>query len=114
MYTHMQWNISNDKEWNCSTCNNMDGPRGYYAMWNKTKTNNVWFHLYVNSKKTNKQQQQQKAGIIDTENKKGLPEGKRKEIGEGGRKERGEGDLKVQTSSCKINAKEIKCSALTV
>jgi len=59
-----------------------------------------------NLKKPNEQQQQQKAGIIDTENKKGLPEGKRKEIGEG--------DLKVQTWSCKINVKEIKCSALTV
>ena len=47
-----------------------------------------------------------KTGVIDTENKKGLPEGKRKEIGEG--------DLEVQTSSCKINVKEIKCSACTV
>ena len=55
-----------------------------------------------------------KTGVIDTENKKGLPEGKKKEIGEGGRKEIGEGDLEVQTSSCKINVKEIKCSARTV
>ena len=64
--------------------------------------------------KTTNEQQQQKAGIIDTENKKGLPEGKRKEIGEGSRKEIGERALEEQTSSCKINVKEIKCSALTV
>ena len=34
----------------------MDKPRGYFTKWNKTKkdTNIVWFHLYVESKKSNK------------------------------------------------------------
>ena len=27
--------ISIIKEWNLAICNNMDGPRGYYAKWNK-------------------------------------------------------------------------------
>ena len=32
-----QWNItSHKKEWNLAICDNMDGPRGYYAKWNKS------------------------------------------------------------------------------
>ena len=27
---------SNEKEWNLAICNNMDGPRWYYAKWNKS------------------------------------------------------------------------------
>ena len=29
----------------------MDGPSGHYAKWNQTKTNTLWSHLYVGSKK---------------------------------------------------------------
>ena len=33
----------------------MDGLGGYYAKWNKSKkTNTVWYHIYVESKKYNK------------------------------------------------------------
>lgn len=34
--------------------NNMDGPGGYYAGWNKAnirKTNTVWYQVYVDLKK---------------------------------------------------------------
>jgi len=34
---HRQWNVGHKKEWNLATCNNMDGPRGHYARWNKSK-----------------------------------------------------------------------------
>ena len=36
VYTHTQWNISHKKEWNLASCDNMNGPRGYYAKWNKS------------------------------------------------------------------------------
>ena len=42
------------KECNLTICNSMDGPRGYYVKWNKSKTNAKWFHLYVESKEQNK------------------------------------------------------------
>ena len=45
--------IKND--WKLVMCTNMDGQRGYYAQWNKSKTSTMWFHLYVESKKHNKQ-----------------------------------------------------------
>lgn len=33
-------------------CHNMNRPREYYDMWNKSeKTNILWFHLYVQLKK---------------------------------------------------------------
>ena len=44
--------LSHKKEWNLAICN-MDGPRGYCAKWNKSETNIIWFHLYVESKKQN-------------------------------------------------------------
>ena len=28
--------LSHEKEWNLAICDNMDGPRGYYAKWNKS------------------------------------------------------------------------------
>ena len=31
----------------------MDGLWKYYAKWNKSETNSIWFHLYVESKKQN-------------------------------------------------------------
>ena len=46
-------------QWNLAICDNMDGPRGYYAKWNKSdreRQNTIWFHLCVESKnKTNEQ-----------------------------------------------------------
>ena len=62
MYTHTHTHtpthtptgilLSHKKEWNIFIFNNMYGPRGYYAKWNKSdgrKTNTIWFHLYVES-----------------------------------------------------------------
>ena len=42
------------KEWNFAIFSNVDGLGGYCAKWNKTKTDTVWYHLYVKSKKYNK------------------------------------------------------------
>ena len=46
----------------------MDGPKEYYAKWNKserdTHTNTVYFHLHVESTKTKNRNR-----LIDTENK---------------------------------------------
>lgn len=40
LYTHTQWNvITQKKKENC----------GQHAKWNETKTNNKWFHAYVES-----------------------------------------------------------------
>ena len=36
IYIYIQWNITHKKEWNVAICNSMDGPRGYYAKWNKS------------------------------------------------------------------------------
>ena len=41
---------SHKKEWNLAICNHMDGSWGYYAMWNESKTDTEWFHLYVEYK----------------------------------------------------------------
>ena len=45
--------LSHKKEWNNAICNDMDGPRDCHSDWNKsdTKTNIIWYHLYVQSKK---------------------------------------------------------------
>ena len=45
--------LSHEKEWSLAICDNMDGPRGYYAKWNKSNRERqilLWFHLYVKSK----------------------------------------------------------------
>ena len=42
---------SHEKEWDNVIWNNMDGPRGYHTKWSKPKTNILWYHLYVESKK---------------------------------------------------------------
>jgi len=33
-----------------ATCSHMDGPRDYHTKWSQTKTNTIWYHLYVESK----------------------------------------------------------------
>ena len=36
IHTHtMECYSAIKKEWNLANCDNMDGPRGYYAKWNK-------------------------------------------------------------------------------
>ena len=41
--------------WNLAAFNNMDESRGHFAKWSKSdwETSDVWFHLYVESKKQN-------------------------------------------------------------
>ena len=58
----MEYYLAIKKEYNIAILNNMDGPREYFAKWNKLeKGNTMWFHLYVNLKnKTNEQMQTQK------------------------------------------------------
>ena len=49
----MEYHSAIKKEWNLVICNNMDGPRGYYAMWNKLNGERQIlydFHSYVKSK----------------------------------------------------------------
>ena len=82
-HTHEHYSAIKKKYQNLVICDNMDGTRGYYAKWNKSdrNTNTIWPHLYVESKKLNKQN---KNRLIDTETKKVVARGRRvSEIGEG-------------------------------
>ena len=63
--------LSHKSEWNLTTC--MDGPRGYYAKWNKI--NIIWLNLYVESKEQNKWTNKIETNS-DTENRWWLPEGR--------------------------------------
>ena len=47
------------KKWNPTIHCNIDGPRCYYAEWNKSgKINIIWFHLYAKSKEQKEQTNQ--------------------------------------------------------
>ena len=48
--------LHHKKEWKFAICSNMDGPGGYIIVSkiSQRKTNIVWSHLYVKSKKWNK------------------------------------------------------------
>ena len=51
-HTHTQNAIFRPKEeWNNVICSNMTKPRDYRPKWSKTKTNIIWYHLYVEPKK---------------------------------------------------------------
>ena len=50
VYIHNGVLLSHKKEWDNAICNNMNGPGDYHTNWSKPKTN-VWYHLYVESKK---------------------------------------------------------------
>ena len=49
----MEYNSALKEKRNFINHNNMDGLGGYYAKWFKSdrKTNAIWYHLYVESKK---------------------------------------------------------------
>lgn len=86
---------------NLSICNNKYGSRGYYGRWNKSgrqrqilynpseinqaKTNTVWSHLYVESKKKNHKKSKH-------DSKKQKTNGCKKVVGGGRVGEIGEGD----------------------
>ena len=42
--------LSHKKEWNNAICSNMDGLRDDHTKWSQSKTNVIWYHLYVESK----------------------------------------------------------------
>ena len=46
--------LSHKREWGLTISNDMDGPRKYYATWNKSDGERQipWFHSHVESKKT--------------------------------------------------------------
>ena len=49
-YSYSGMLLSHKKEVNNVICSNMDGPRDYYIKWSKSKTNTIWYHLYIKSK----------------------------------------------------------------
>ena len=58
-YLHtMEYYSATKKEWNFDICNNMDGPRGYYAKWSQSdKKRQIPYDLiYMWNKKQNKTQ----------------------------------------------------------
>ena len=51
-HTHTHWTITSHKKGNFAFGNNMDGPKGIIlSEISQRKTNTVYFHLYVDSKK---------------------------------------------------------------
>ena len=62
------------KEWNINTiiCSNMDGTRDCRTEWGESKINNIWYHLYVESKTITemnlftKQKLTHTPGLVDT------------------------------------------------
>ena len=54
MHTHTPYGIllGHKNEWNSAICSNVEVPREYYVSFNGSKTNTVWYHLYVESKNT--------------------------------------------------------------
>ena len=43
--------IHHKQQWNFAICTDMNALAEYYAKWNKTKTNTIWYHLYMESLK---------------------------------------------------------------
>ena len=47
--------LNHKKEWNLASCDNIDGPREYYAKWNKSDSErqiHIWFHMWNLRNKT--------------------------------------------------------------
>ena len=49
-YINLMEYYCHKKEWNIAICNNMGRPRMYHTEWSKSKTNIIWYDLYVESK----------------------------------------------------------------
>ena len=52
-HTHTGTLHSHKEEWKFAIHNNTDEVEWYYAKWKKSKTDTVWYYLYVESKKWN-------------------------------------------------------------
>lgn len=50
VYIYNEKPLSHKKGWSLAICNNMNGPRDFYAKWN-VREKQTWFHLYVEYKK---------------------------------------------------------------
>ena len=50
VHVHSGILLSHKKEFN-TICSNMDEPRNYHTKWSKSEKTNIWYHLYVESKK---------------------------------------------------------------
>ena len=54
VYIYNEILLSHEKEF-LAICKNMGGLGGFYAKWNKSvRERQIWYHLYVESKKFNK------------------------------------------------------------
>ena len=53
----MEYHRAIKKEWNLASCDNMDGPGGYYAYWNKSDKDKYYIFTYMRNLKykTNEQ-----------------------------------------------------------
>ena len=78
--------LSHNKEWNCAICNNMDGPRRYYAKWNKLEKDKycmISLVCGILNEQTTKQKQSFRYGEQTGGCQRGRDWGGRKETGEG-------------------------------
>ena len=57
-------------EWNCVICDNMDGPKGYYAKWNQSdrKRQMLYDFNYIWNVKNKTDKHSKTATVIDIEN----------------------------------------------
>ena len=47
LYTYTHSEVTDKKERNLVTCNNLDVPRGHYAMWDKPKSEKQILHGFI-------------------------------------------------------------------
>ena len=75
--------LSHKKEWNLAIIVKMDGPTGYCKLneISQGKTNPIWFHLYVESKKQMNKYNKTET-VTNTENKQVAARGKGSKGGE--------------------------------
>ena len=65
----MGYYLAIKKEWNLAIRSNMDGPRGYYAKWNKSDRESQILYVIIYMWNLNKTKQNKTNRLIDTENK---------------------------------------------
>ena len=70
---YIQWNIIQPwKEGYPAICDNMDGPWGHYATWDKSeKTNTIWSHLHVESLKKKPHRYREQIGSCQRQGEEG-------------------------------------------
>ena len=82
----------------------MDGPRDYYIKWSKSKTNTIWYHLYIKSKIRYEltyllKEEKKKNRLTDIENRSMVTKGERGY----GKDKLVDSDLHIQTTIYKID-----------